>query len=86
MIALTDGRLSDAAAALEGSLVEPGRDGSLQEQSSSELGRALLARVKLGQGDVPGAERLIAINRRFNPNHRETLEVQTELETRKKGA
>jgi tetratricopeptide (TPR) repeat protein len=86
LIALTEGRLPEAATALEASLVEPGRDGSLQELSSSQLGRALLARVRARQGDLAEAERLIGINRRFNPKHRETREVQTELEERKKAA
>ena len=80
------GHLPEAIRWLSANLAEPGREGTLQDQAMAIRARALLARAKARAGDVAGAEALLAINRRFNPNNAETAEAAAEIAGEKKGA
>ncbi|HWC64794.1 MAG TPA: tetratricopeptide repeat protein, partial [Thermoanaerobaculia bacterium] len=77
------GRLPEAIHWLSANLPEPGREGSLQDQAAAIRGRALLALAKARTGDAAGAEALLDVNRRFNPNSSETAEAAAEIAGRK---
>jgi tetratricopeptide (TPR) repeat protein len=79
------GHLTEAIRWFSANLPEPGREGTLQDQAMAIRCRAMLARARARSGDVAGAEALLAINRRFNPNNAETAEAAAEI-AGKKGA
>ena len=77
------GHLAGAIHWLSTNLPEPGREGTLQDQAVAIRCRAVLARAKAATGDVAGAEALLAVNRRFNPNSAETAAAAAEIAGRK---
>ena len=77
------GHLPEAIRWLSASLPEPGREGTLQDQAAAIRYRAILARARAATGDVAGAEALLAVNRRFNPNNPDTAEAAAEIAGRK---
>jgi tetratricopeptide (TPR) repeat protein len=74
------GHLPEAIHWLSSNLPEPGREGTLQDQAIAIRCRAILARAKARTGDHAGAEALLAVNRRFNPNNPETVAAAAEIE------
>jgi len=73
------GHFEEAVRWIEQNLAPPGREGSLQDQAIALRCRALLARAKARLGDPAAAEALLAVNRKFNPRHPETLAVVEEI-------
>jgi len=86
LIEFQAGHSAEASEWLARSLPEPGRESSLQDQAGCLRARAYLARLKAKQGDLAGAEALLAVNRRFNPRNPETLEAAAEVAALRKGA
>jgi tetratricopeptide (TPR) repeat protein len=73
------GHYRAAAELISSALADPGRNRSISEMLGMMRYRALLARALAHLGDLPGAERLIQVNRRINPNYPETTEAAAEI-------
>ncbi|MGH9442219.1 MAG: tetratricopeptide repeat protein [Thermoanaerobaculia bacterium] len=85
-IAFRDGRYRDALRLLESALTAPGEALDLDKQSSVIRYRAILAQAQARLGDFDSAEKVLALNRKFNPRDLDTIEAEAEVARLKKAA
>ena len=85
-IAFRDRRYRDAVRLLESALSAPGEASDLDRQSSIIRYRAMLAQAQARLGDFEAAERVLAMNRKFNPRDLDTIEAESEIGKLKKAA
>ena len=85
-IAFRDKRYRDAIRIWESALSSPGEAGDLDKQASTIRYRAMLAEAQARVGDFDAAEKILAVNRKFNPRDRDTLDAQEEIGKLKKAA
>ncbi len=84
-IAFRDGRYRDAVRLWESCLASPGEATDLEKQASAIRYRALLAKAQARLGDFDSAERVLSLNRKFNPRDLDTIEAEDELQKLRKG-
>ena len=85
-IAFRDGRYRDAVRFWEKSISNPGDVSELDAQATSIRYRAMMAEAQAHLGDFDAAERLLSVNRKFNPNSRETADAETVVKKLEKAA
>lgn len=85
-IAFRDRRYRDAVRLWESALPSPDEAGDLDKQASAIRYRALLAEAQARLGDFEGAEKTLAVSRKFNSRDLDTIAAESEIGKLKKAA